>query len=176
MVVRRYVRIAACVAAVAGVVGIGAATTASNGQRGFRERLSGFQEVPALVTTGSGNFRAHVNQSGTEVSYRVTFTGLESNITQSHIHFENVTNNGGIVVFLCTNLGNAPAGVVVQACPANATSGTIEGTFDAADVLAINGIDAGNLDEFLRAVRADATYVNVHTVVRGGGEIRAQID
>ena len=106
----------------------------------------------------------------------MTFNGLESNITQSHIHFENATNNGAIVVFLCTNLGNAPAGVVVQACPANATSGTIEGTITPPTSSPSNGIDAGNFDEFLGAVRADATYVNVHTVVRGGGEIRAQID
>jgi hypothetical protein len=173
MGVPRYVRIAACVG-VLSVVGVGAAVTADGGRRGFQERLSGFEEVPALVTSGSGTFRAHVNQSGTEVSYRVTFTGLESIITQSHIHFENVTNNGPIVVFLCANVGTPPPGT--QACPANATSGTIEGTFDAADVLAQNGIDAGNLDEFLRAVRADATYVNVHTVGRPGGEIRAQID
>jgi CHRD domain len=174
MGVPRYVRIAACVG-VLSVVGVGAAATADHNRQGFRERLSGFQEVPALVTTGSGTFRAQVSSSGTEVSYRVTFTGLESIITQSHIHFENVTNNGGIVVFLCSNVGTPP-GVVAQACPTNATSGTIEGTFDAADVLALNGIDAGNLDEFLRAVRADATYVNIHTVGRPGGEIRAQID
>ena len=175
MGVRRSVRIAACIVGVS-VLGIGAAATASDSSRGFSERLTGYEEVPALSTTGKGTFRAFLNRSGNELTYRVTFNNLESNIAQSHIHFENATNNGGIVVFLCTNLGNAPAGVVVQACPANATSGEIEGTITAADVLALNGIDAGNFAEFLGAVRADATYVNVHTAVRGGGEIRAQID
>jgi hypothetical protein len=176
MGVRRYVRIAAVVSVVA-VVGVGAAATANGGKRGFSERLSGFEEVPALSTSGRGTFRAFVNRSGTEISYRVAFSGLETPITQSHIHFENATNNGPIVVFLCTNLGNAPAGVTVQPCPGpDATSGTIEGSFAAADVLAANGIDAGNFGELLRAIRADATYVNVHTTGRQGGEIRAQLD
>ena len=57
MGVRRSVRIAACIAGVS-VLGIGAAATASDGQRGFRERLTGYEEVPALSTTGKGTFRA----------------------------------------------------------------------------------------------------------------------
>ena len=177
MVVRKSVRIAAGVTAIAAVVGIGAAVTANDNQRGFRERLTGYEEVPALSTTGTGTFRAMINPSGTEISYRVTFSGLESAITQSHIHFENATNNGAIVVFLCTN-GTPPVGFVVQACPTG-TSGTIEGTLQEDDVTALaaaQGIAAGEFDEFVRAIRADATYVNVHTTGRPGGEIRGQID
>jgi hypothetical protein len=69
---------------------------------------------------------------------------------------------------------------VVQACPGpDATSGTIEGTLDAADVTALaaaQGIAVGEFAEFVRAIRADATYVNIHTTARPGGEIRAQLD
>ena len=91
------------------------------------------------------------------------------------IHFENRTNNGNIVVFLCTNLGNGPAGT--QACPA--AGGTISGTITAANIgagAAGQGIAAGEFDEFVRALRSGATYVNVHSVGRPGGEIRAQLD
>jgi CHRD domain len=179
MGVRRSVRIAACAAALAGVVGVGAAVTAGSSRNGFRERLTGFEEVPALSTPGKGRFRAFISRSGDEISYRVTFSGLETAITQSHIHFENATNNGNIVVFLCSNVG-APAGFVVQACPGpGATSGTFEGTLQADDVTALaaaQGIAAGEFDEFVRAIRADATYVNIHTTGRPGGEIRAQLD
>jgi len=84
------------------------------------------------------------------------------------------TNNGAIVVFLCSNLGNGPAGT--QACPA--AGGTIQGVIRGADVGAgavDQGIDAGEFQELLRAIRAGATYVNVHSVGHPGGEIRAQL-
>jgi CHRD domain len=180
MGVRRYVRIAACVGVVA-VVGVGAAAAARDNSRSVKERLTGYEEVPAISTSGSGSFRAFINRSDDEINYRVTFSGLETAITQSHIHFENETNNGPIVAFLCTNLGNGPAGT--QACPGpNATSGTIEGTIEPADVLnAITpagdqGLHAGEFDEFVRAIRAGATYVNIHTTDHPGGEIRAQLE
>ena len=78
-------------------------------------------------------------------------------------------------MFLCTNLGNGPAGT--QASPA--AGGTIGGTIGPADVgagAAANGIAAGEFDESVSAIRAGATYVNVHSVVRPGGEVRAQLD
>jgi len=179
MIARRYVRIAASVAVVA-AVGAGAAAAAHDNSQSVKERLSGFQEVPAISTTGSGTFRAFIDTSDGEIKYRVAFSGLETPIQQSHIHFENVTNNGPIVVFLCTNLGNAPAGVTVQSCPGpNATSGTYQGTITAADVLATTatnqGLEAGNFAELVRAIRAGATYVNIHTTAHPGGEIRAQL-
>ena len=38
------------------------------------------------------------------------------------------------------------------------------------------GLNTGEWDEFVRAVEAGKTYVNIHTVDRPGGEIRAQIN
>ena len=87
------------------------------------EQLTGYEEVPALSTPGNGTFTARIN-SDSSVSYQLTYGGTETDVTQSHIHFENRTNNGPIVVFLCSNLGNGPAGT--QACPTQ--GGTISGT------------------------------------------------
>jgi hypothetical protein len=109
------------------------------------------------------------------VHYQLSFFGLETQVTQAHIHFENATNNGPIVVFLCTNLGNGPAGT--QPCPAG--GGTIRGTITAANVgdgAAAQGLAAGEFDELTRAIDAGATYVNVHTQGHPTGEIRAQLD
>jgi hypothetical protein len=170
---RARIKIALAVAA-AGVVGLGTVAMASDGGN-ERERLTGYEEVPALSTPGVGEFRATVSRSSDEIRYRLTFSGLETDATQAHIHFENETNNGPIVVFLCSNLGNGPAGT--QACPA--AGGTIRGTITAANVgagAAAQGLAAGEFDEFVRAIRAGATYVNVHSVGRPGGEIRAQLD
>ena len=60
---------------------------------------------------------------------------------------------------------------------ARSRTGTVTGVVDAADVIgpADQGIEAGSLSEILRAMRAGAAYVNVHTQVNQGGEIRGQI-
>jgi CHRD domain-containing protein len=167
--------LAVVAAGVLGGVATVAAASADGGGTRIDERLTGYEEVPALSTPGVGEFRASVSRAGDRINYRLTFSALESSVTQAHIHFENRTNNGAIVVFLCTNLGNGPAGT--QACPAG--GGTITGTIRAADVTAgaaAQGIGAGEFQEFVNAIRAGATYVNVHSTGRPNGEIRAQLE
>jgi CHRD domain len=168
-------KLASAVATAGVLVAVGAVAAASGGGGKLDEALSGYQEVPALSTTGAGEFHATISDDDHAIRYRLTFSRLETDATQAHIHFENATNNGSIVVFLCSNLGNGPAGT--QACPA--AGGTIQGTIRPADVGALaaaQGIDAGEFQELLRAIRAGATYVNVHSVGHPGGEIRAQLD
>jgi len=168
-------KLAFAVATAGVLVAVGAVAAASGGGGKLDEALSGYQEVPALSTTGAGEFHATISDDDHAIRYRLTFSRLETDATQAHIHFENATNNGSIVVFLCSNLGNGPAGT--QACPA--AGGTIQGTIRPVDVGALaaaQGIDAGEFQELLRAIRAGATYVNVHSVGHPGGEIRAQLD
>ena len=163
-------------AALVGALAVGAVAAATGGDN-VREKLTGYQEVPALSTPGSGEFRAFVSRSGEKIRYRLTYGRLESDATQAHIHFENATNNGGIVAFLCTNLGNAPAGTDPPACPPG--GGTVSGTLTPADVsagAAAQGIAAGEFSELVDAIKAGATYVNVHSADRPGGEIRAQLE
>ena len=110
----RSVRLALALAITGALaVGLVAVAVAKNGKK-FDSTLSSFQEVPALATPGHGEFRAQIDAK--EIRWQLTFGNLESAATQAHIHFENTTNAGPVVVFLCTNLGNSP--VPVQACPA----------------------------------------------------------
>ena len=135
--------------------------------------LRGFEEVPATAVVNSGSFNATLNGSNTEVTYTLTYNVPEGTVTQAHLHFAQKGVNGGIVVFLCSNLGNGPAGT--QACPEH--SGTVTGTFTADDVLAVTGQSAvaGDLDSVLRAARAGIVYANVHTNELPGGSIRGQV-
>jgi len=142
--------------------------------RRIRAKLSGFNEDPLTVSTpASGNFRGRIDRRGMTIGYELSYEGFPSIVTQAHIHFGGHHQSGGISVFLCSNLGNGPAGT--QACPASPTK--ISGTIRAADVIgpAGQGIAAGELAELLEAIDEGVTYVNVHTNAFPGGEIRGQI-
>ncbi len=139
-------------------------------------RLRSFEEVPAASTPGGGFFTATINEDGTEIEYELNYFNIEGNVTQAHLHFAQRSVNGGIVVFLCSNLGNGPAGT--QACPTK--SGTITGTITAANVLGISpagtqSFFAGELAALLRGIRAGVVYANVHTDQLPGGSIRGQL-
>jgi hypothetical protein len=174
------VKLAVGVAAL-GVVVITAAAVA--GDRGkIRTSLSGYEEVPAISTTGNGAFKASLSRSGTELRYALRYADLEGgNPTQAHLHFAQKSVNGGIVVWLCgTTTNPGPAGT--QTCPAS-PSGTITGTISAANVVAPapappanQGIEAGKFDELVAGLRAGTVYANVHTASFPGGEIRGQLD
>ena len=149
------------------------------GIKHMRAFLTGYQEVPAVSTTGDGVFTARISDDDTSIQYELTYKELQGTVLQSHIHFGQPGVNGGISVWLCGNQSttppvNPPAGV--QPCPA--PPATITGTITAANVVgpAAQGIAPGEFAELLAAIRAGATYVNVHSTTWPGGEIRSQID
>jgi CHRD domain len=164
---------------IAGAVAVGAiasvvATTAvAGGDKELHTRLTGFQEVPAVSTEASGKFKAHVRASGEEIRYELSYADLTGAVQQAHIHLGQRAVNGGISVFLCSNLGNGPAGT--QACPP--APATISGTIGPADVVGPEdqGIAPMEFGELVRAIRAGVTYVNVHSETFPGGEVRGQL-
>jgi hypothetical protein len=146
----------------------------------FSATLSGFEEIGALagptgaiLTDGEGSLQMDLDERGQTLNYTLTYSGLTSNVTQAHIHFGKLHVAGGIFVFLCSNLGNGPAGT--PACPA--AGGTISGTINASGVLAVPGqnITAGDFDAVVQIITSDTAYANVHTVKFPAGEIRGQV-
>ena len=157
------------------------AVAVGGGFKVLQEFLSGYEEVPSVSTAANGELTARISNDESQIDWELTYSDLEGAIQQAHIHFGNAGVNGGISVFLCTNLGNGPAGI--QPCPA--PPATITGTILAADVspnipataaARTQGINTGEIGELIAAMRAGATYVNVHTTMWPGGEVRSQID
>jgi len=148
---------------------------ADAGFKQIRAELTGYQEVPAVSTPASGELRARIFDDGSAISYELSYSGLQGGAAQAHIHFGDKDTNGGVSVWLCSNLASPPTPPGVQPCPSPA--GTISGSFTAADVVgpAGQGIAPGEFDELLAALRAGLTYVNVHTTTFPGGEIRSQL-
>ena len=136
--------------------------------------LRGFEEPPSVSSTGRGRFEAEITDGGTAIEYRLSYADLEGPVRQAHIHLGQRAVNGGIAVFLCTNLGNGPVGT--QTCP-GPLAGTITGRITGADIVGPSGqgLLANEFAELLRAIAKNSTYVNVHTDKHEGGEIRGQI-
>ena len=144
----------------------------------LKASLTGLQEVAAatIITDGTGTFTATINNDAT-LTYTLTYKNLSSAVLQAHIHIGATKVSGNVSVFLCSNLGNGPAGT--PACPDDAThSGTVSRTVSAADVTNIaasQGVPAGDFKDVVRAIVSHVTYANVHTANHPAGEIRGQI-
>ncbi len=146
------------------------ATADDGGERTFRARLDGGHETPAISTSATGEFRATLNDAGDELSYELSYSGLEGGATLfAHVHLGQKGSAGGVMFFLCGG-GGKPA------CPNG--EGTVTGTVIAANVVGPSGqgISPGEFEEVIRAMRHGLSYANVHTTTFPGGEIRGQVN
>ena len=154
---------------------IGTAPAIAGDDDKFTARLSGYQVVPSISTTGRGHFRAKLTTPAT-LSFELQYSNLEAPAlapTSAELHFAQRGVNGGLIAVLCGPGAIAPNPVVCPPQPA-----TLTGTITAAHVLgpAGQGIAAGEFAELLKAMQADAVYVVVSTATYPGGEIRGQVD
>jgi hypothetical protein len=166
----QYLKMTMFVAALIVLVMVGApALAAEKKGKSLKAELEGFEEVPAISSTGSGEFRTRISPNEDSFDFELTYESLEGTITAAaHIHLGQKGVNGGVSVFLCGGGGRPDC---------TPTSGTFTGTATASDVIgpAGQGIAPGEFAELLRAMREGATYANVHTNKHPGGEIRGQI-
>src|SRR5512134_2957964 len=80
----------------------------------FTAYLTSAQEVPANASTARGFARVFLNESAGTITFTVTFSGLGSNQTASHIHGPAAIGVNGPVLISTGNTG--------------ATSGTLTGS------------------------------------------------
>jgi CHRD domain len=173
-------RIALCaplVALVAIVVGVPTVAFGDDNGRSFSARFLGVNETPSISTEAAASLKLKINGNGdmATIDYTLTYSGLREDATQAHIHFAQAKVAGGIMVFLCSNVG-APAGTPTpQACPLR--SGTVTGTLKSADVIgpAAQGIASGQMARVVKAIRDGAAYGNVHSTMFPAGETRGQL-
>jgi hypothetical protein len=166
----------------------GAVVTGAQAERNDRDfntietKLSGDEEAPVVrVTAAHGSANVRLSKDGQSVDFVLVVNDI-SNITQAHIHMAAKGVAGPIVVWLY------PSVTATQALDPGAGphSGILaSGTFTAANL--VGPLKDRSLADFIAAVVAGNTYVNVHTNdgVDGtntgpgdfpAGEIRGQLD
>jgi hypothetical protein len=129
-----------------GAAGATRASEASHGGRPLHATLLPENQVPPTASNGSGTALVTLNQGSGEVCWDISVSDLTSPIILAHIHSGVAGTNGPIVVDF-----NEPVNGLNGCVPADAA-----------------------LIKAIRQHPADY-YVNVHTEMFPGGEVRGQL-
>ena len=155
---------------------LGLASSASAAPIFFTANLSGPAESPPNASPGTGNAVVTFDLVADTMRVQVNFTGLLGGVTASHIHCCTAlpfTGTAGVATVTPTFTG-FPSGV---------TSGVYDNTFNMLDLASYNPAfissafdpthDAAGAEQALfDAMEAGKAYLNVHSTVVRGGEIR----
>jgi len=151
----------------------------------FHANLKGYQEVPAVSTVATGQFRATI-ANDTSINYELTYSGLEGTVTQAHIHFGQKSVVGGISLWLCqTGTNKDPTNLAPQCPQETSANSPVTGVLTAANLvgpagqLIVGSATGGTAEEFaeiIKEIKSGVTYVNVHSSKVGTGEIRGHIE
>jgi plastocyanin len=134
-----------------GMKGIIIAEAASMADEIYVAQVSGSQVALPLLSTGEGQIRAEL--TGTELVVTGSFDNLLGNYTASHIHVGLAGQNGGVEIPLMPTLDGDNKG----------------GDYEAAN-------NTFNLTgDQLMMLRNRQLYVNIHSNLHPGGEIRGQL-
>ena len=115
--------------------------------------------MPPVTSIAAGT--ASISVVGPLLVYRIDVTDI-TDVTGAHIHGPAAAGvNAGILVDLCGR-GVAPA----------CATGTVNGVLVSGTAGAVSGM---SFEDLLVLFRNGTTYVNVHTTVNPGGELRGQV-
>jgi len=164
---------------ICGLIVVAAAATAHDDRRGVKRYFANLvthEEVPALITTASGRFHAVLDERNQTIEYRLSYEGLEGDVLQAHLHLGQRGVNGGIMLWLCSNLASPPTPPNTPACP-GPRDGTVSGTLTPAQVVGPTGqnVLATEFAKAVEALREGVVYANVHSTKFQPGEIRGQV-
>src|SRR5256712_3334063 len=132
----------------------------------FHIHLTGDQQVPAVNTTAFGFAEVQLSEDNNTLSFEVVVCNI-ANVIASHIHVSAAVTTGPVVL----PFFGSPS-------PFNSTKGCdtlAEGTRTSGNLVARPDVGINTWTDFINALIAGNTYVNVHTTAHTGGEIRGQL-
>jgi hypothetical protein len=124
--------------------------------------LSGANETPGIPSGAGGTATITLNTATRTVTYKVDVYNLPSGATAAHFHSAGPGVSGPVVVNF-----TVPAGI--------SNDFSISGTASASDLVPRGEQGIRSWDDFLQALTLGQIYVNVHSSVNPGGEVRGQV-
>jgi len=157
----------------AGVVLAGACASVNGAILNYQAVLSGPNEAPPNASPGVGFATFDFDTVLHTMHIHVTFSGLLGNVTASHIHSATAVAGTGTA-------GVATTTPTFAGFPSGVTSGVYDNTLDLtqttswnpAFITANGGTTATAESAFMAGIAAGKAYLNIHTSVVPGGEIR----
>jgi hypothetical protein len=164
----RFLRFAALALALAGIP-----RTSHGAFLQYEAILNGPSESPPNASPGTGFAEVDIDTTANTMRVQVVFAGLLGTTTASHIHSATAT----------PGTGTAPVATTVPTFtgfPLGVTSGTYDHTFDMtlassynpSFVTANGGTPASAEAALFASIAAGTAYLNIHSTVVPGGEIR----
>jgi hypothetical protein len=140
---RRAVLVLGGVVSAAAAIGLAQAAPQS-----ISVALSGAQQVPAVTSPGSGTANFTFDPATHVLTWSITYSGLSSPATMSHLHNGAAGKNGPVVLWLSTR----------GAAPTSPFSGSVKLT-----------------PRQVAQLKAGDWYVNLHSKDHPAGELRGQV-
>lgn len=151
-------------AMVAGLVGFAAAPASAQVQTTFTltATLFGGNETPPVNTAAFGDATVVVDLVARTVTYTVRVFNMPSGTTASHIHVGSPQLSGPVVVNF-----DVPRQI--------SNDYTFSGVVRDTEFVLRPDQGVRSADDMFQAILGNNSYVNVHSNVNGGGEIRGQL-
>jgi CHRD domain len=143
------------------VVGV-TATSAQAQTIRFTAAISGANETPIILTGAFATATVTLDTATQTVSWNIDVYNLPSGINNAHFHVG----------------GPGIAGPTVVNIPFTANQSNdfnLTGSATAAQLTPRADQGIRSWDDFMQALQGGQTYINIHTAVNGGGEIRGQV-
>jgi hypothetical protein len=143
----------------------------------FTATLLGANEVPPVVSAGTGNANVFYDPTAHTLQVNVTFSGLTGTTTVAHIHcctalpFQTTLPNAGVATQTPTFPG-FPAGVTSGVYNSVTFDLTLASSWNPSFITNHGGTTAQAEADFAAGLFGNQSYLNVHSSFAQGGEIR----